>query len=285
MRLQTRTYLCGSVRVRASASDASGNLIPSSKAQSSAPRPSPAEITTSGGSLLGFDVPAAVALLVLVNCGCFVAAAVGKSVTVASLAINPISVKWWAFASSAFVHQNVEQLGCNMFLLFFFSQMVYRELGGVGVWFSYVLCGLGANLSSWFLLAGTAKAKATALLGLASSGGTLGLCLAAVILSYRPTLTYFLGVALTMNFVGRLLLNAPLAGIAAAAGTTATTPTTQNTTQVLTSYLTDPVGQSLALMKGLKRSALDPGNTWVLGAVAAALLVVLLARLPDGDPE
>ena len=92
---------------------------------------------------LGFDVPAGVAALVLLNCAAYAAAVVFQSPAAASLMINPSDVKWWSFATSAFVHHNLEQLGCNMFVVFFFSQMVYRDLGAVGVWFAYLLAGIG----------------------------------------------------------------------------------------------------------------------------------------------
>ena len=49
----------------------------------------------------------------------------------------------WSFLTSALVHHDVEQLGRNMFIVFFFSQIVYRDLGAVGVWFTYLLAGLG----------------------------------------------------------------------------------------------------------------------------------------------
>ena len=49
----------------------------------------------------------------------------------------------WSFLTSALVHHDVEQLGRNMFIVFFFSQMLYRDLGAVGVWFTYLLAGLG----------------------------------------------------------------------------------------------------------------------------------------------
>lgn len=35
----------------------------------------------------------------------------------------PLLMGRWAFATSAFVHQNLEQLGRGMFIVFFFSQV------------------------------------------------------------------------------------------------------------------------------------------------------------------
>lgn len=99
----------------------------------------------------GFDVPAGVAVLVLLNCAIFAAATVFQSPAAASLTINPNNVQWWSFVTSAFVNHNVEQLGRNMFVVFFFSQMVYRDLGAVGVWFAYLLAGIGNPESNVFV--------------------------------------------------------------------------------------------------------------------------------------
>lgn len=55
-----------------------------------------------------------------------------------------------SFLTSALVHHSAEQLGRNMFIVFFFSQMVYRDLGAVGVWFTFLLAGLGECLY-WYL--------------------------------------------------------------------------------------------------------------------------------------
>lgn len=126
------------------------------------------------------------------------------------------------------------------------------------------------------------------MLGIAASGGALAVCLSSLALSFRPTLGYLMGAALTLNFLSGFMLNAPLSGAVGAAGGLAGAASAQGTataTGTLVSVARDPVGALLAAAKGLQGSALDPGNVWVLGAVVAAAVVVLLARLPDPDAQ
>ena len=115
------------------------------------------------------------------------------------------------------------------------------------------------------------------MLGVASSGGTLGIFLAAMALSSRPSLAWLLGAALSGNFVLGMLLKAPASAAAAAAAAA----TAQQPQAPLLAYLSDPVALVGALVRSLKSSAASPGHSWVVGAVAAAAVVVLLARLPD----
>jgi hypothetical protein len=56
---------------------------------------------------------------------------------------------------------------------------------------------LGANISSWAFLAGTAKVKALSMLGVASSGGALGIFLSAMALSFTPSLAWLIGAGLS----------------------------------------------------------------------------------------
>ena len=56
---------------------------------------------------------------------------------------------------------------------------------------------LGANISSWAFLAGTAKVKALSMLGVASSGGALGIFLSAMVLSFKPSLAWLIGAVLS----------------------------------------------------------------------------------------
>lgn len=113
------------------------------------------------------------------------------------------------------------------------------------------------------------------MLGVASSGGTLGIFLAAMALSCRPSLAWLLGAALSGNFVLGVLLQAPASAAAAAAA--ASGPPQAS----LMAYLGDPIALVGAMVRGLKSSAASPGHSWVVGAVAAAAVVVFLARLPD----
>jgi hypothetical protein len=65
-----------------------------------APSRSPAQpAVSSARDYQGFDVPAGVAALVLLNCALFAAAAVFKLSAVSSLAINPSAVSWYGLNS------------------------------------------------------------------------------------------------------------------------------------------------------------------------------------------
>lgn len=139
----------------------------------------------------------------------------------------------------------------------------------------------GANLSSWAFLAGTAKVKALSVLGVASTGGALGVFLAALALSFRPSLAWLLGVMLSGNFVLGMLLRSPASAAAAAALTSSSASTSAQLPAAWAALLGDPTALVGALLKSLKSSAASPGNSWAIGAAAAAAVVVFLARLPD----
>eukprot|EP00195_Chlamydomonas_chlamydogama_P011892 CAMPEP_0202891216 /NCGR_PEP_ID=MMETSP1392-20130828/1331_1 /ASSEMBLY_ACC=CAM_ASM_000868 /TAXON_ID=225041 /ORGANISM="Chlamydomonas chlamydogama, Strain SAG 11-48b" /LENGTH=300 /DNA_ID=CAMNT_0049574901 /DNA_START=30 /DNA_END=932 /DNA_ORIENTATION=- len=246
--------------------------------QAPAPTPGPrapaaAPAAPAGGAALGLAASTGVAALVLLNCGVFLAATLaatlGKSPLAASMAINPSAVKWWSFITSAFVHHNLEQLGRNMFVVYFFSQMVYKDLGSIGVWFTYLLCALGANLASWWWLPGAAKAKATTMLGLASTGGALGIFMAALVLSFRLSLGWLVGAAVCCSFVLLNLLYNPHM-LANGASTLATSTAGSS-------------GSVAGWLGGFKSGMLAPGMAWTWGALAGAAVVVLLARLPDPE--
>ena len=94
------------------------------------------------------------------------------------------------------------------------------------------------------------------MLGVASSGGTLGIFLAAMALSCRPSLAWLLGAALSGNFVLGMLLKAPASAAAAAAAAA----TAQQPQAPLLAYLSDPVALVGALVRSLKSSAASPGT-------------------------
>ncbi|GAX82868.1 hypothetical protein CEUSTIGMA_g10294.t1 [Chlamydomonas eustigma] len=274
------------LHVNASKGSGDGGLVPDLQKYNmgSTPSRNPAPLAAStAGDSQGFDIPAGVAALVLLNCALFVAAIAFKSSAVTALAINPSAVSWWSFISSAFVHHNFEQLGRNMFILFFFSKLVYRDLGAVGVWFTYILGAVGANVSSWVFLAGAAKVKAVSMLGVASSGGAMAVFLASMVLSFTPSLAWVMGVILSGNVILGMMLQAPVSAAAAAAAKSASS-SSQGMISPLSSLVTmDPVAVAKAVFRSMEQTAVSPGNSWVLGAAVAAAVVVVMARLPDPD--
>jgi hypothetical protein len=142
----------------------------------------------------------------------------------------------------------------------------------------------GANASSWMFLAGTAKVKALAMLGVASSGGAMAVFLAAMVLSFRPSLAWVIGVILSGNFIMGLMLQAPVSAAAAAAAAKSTSSSAQGLMSPISSLVNmDPVAVAKAIFKSMEQTAVSPGSSWVIGAAAAAAIVVMMARLPDPD--
>jgi len=56
--------------------------------------------------------------------------------------------KWWQLLTSTFCHGSRSHLSGNLFLLLLFGRSVEDELGSLGLIFSYVFCGVAANLIS-----------------------------------------------------------------------------------------------------------------------------------------
>mmetsp|Transcript_30615 Transcript_30615/g.45303 ORF Transcript_30615/g.45303 Transcript_30615/m.45303 type:complete len:198 (+) Transcript_30615:399-992(+) len=59
---------------------------------------------------------------------------------------------WWQLITSTFCHADRSHLSGNIFLLLLFGRSVEDELGSIGLLFSYLFCGVVANLCSLFLL-------------------------------------------------------------------------------------------------------------------------------------
>ncbi|PNH09018.1 hypothetical protein TSOC_004362 [Tetrabaena socialis] len=147
------------------------------------------------------------------------------------------------------------------------------------------LASPAANLTAASAL-GAKAASSTALLGVAASGGCAGVALAALVLTARPSLRWLMGATLAVQFTLPALLAAPVpyapaaAGNAAAAGATALA-------RLFPAWVLGPVGEQ-ATNAGAGGSGLgafvaalkSPAMSWLWGAAAGALLVVLLARLP-----
>ncbi len=140
-----------------------------------------------------------------------------------------------------------------------------------------------------------AKVKAgTALLGLGASGGCAGVAIAALLLTARPSLRWLLGAGLAVQFTMPALLATPVpfspavGGGAAAAGQSALTA-------LLPGWLLGAMGggggatAGVAAAGGGGGSGLgaflaalkSPAMSWLWGAAAGALIVVILARLPE----
>ncbi|KAG2432185.1 hypothetical protein HXX76_009105 [Chlamydomonas incerta] len=236
------------------------------------------------------------AALIALNALIFAGAALAKLPPIAALALYNANGTWWQFATSAFVHANVAHLSRNMFLLWIWGSALRREVTGPGVWFTYVLCALGANMAAVYGLGVKAKAG-TALLGVAASGGVAGVALAALLLTARPSLRWIMGAALAVQFTLPALLAVPVPYMPAAAGGAGAAGAAV-LTKLLPGWVLAGAGEQLAGAGGgagaLGLGAAGGGNgvggflaalkapamSWLWGAAAGALLVVVLARLP-----
>jgi len=86
---------------------------------------------------------------------------------------------WWQFVTSAFCHANWEHLSGNAFMLLVFGKAVEQEEGALGVWASYLFCGLGASVASYLLLPATSGGGllggGASVVSLGASGAVFGL--------------------------------------------------------------------------------------------------------------
>ncbi|KAG2439115.1 hypothetical protein HYH02_006637 [Chlamydomonas schloesseri] len=233
------------------------------------------------------------AALIALNALIFAGAALAKLPPIAGLALYNANGAWWQFATSSFVHANVAHLSRNMFLLWIWGSALRREVTGPGVWFTYILCALGANMAAVYALGAKAKAG-TVLLGVAASGGVAGVALAALALTFRPSLRWLMGAALAVQFTLPALLAAPVPYMPAAGGGAGAAGSAV-LTKLLPGWVLAGAGEQLAGgalglgagagagaggLGGFVAALKAPAMSWLWGAAAGALMVVILARLP-----
>lgn len=75
---------------------------------------------------------------------------------------------WYQFVTSTFCHADWNHLSSNLFFLYVFGKLVEEEEGSLGVWVSYIVTGVGANLVSWLVLPRSA-------ISMGASGAVFGL--------------------------------------------------------------------------------------------------------------
>ncbi|EFJ28985.1 hypothetical protein SELMODRAFT_146877 [Selaginella moellendorffii] len=78
------------------------------------------------------------------------------------------SPRWYQFITATFCHGNWGHISSNLFFLYMFGKLVEEEEGGFGLWASYIVTGVGANLLSWLLLPGN-------VVSIGASGAVFGL--------------------------------------------------------------------------------------------------------------
>ena len=112
--------------------------------------------------------PTAVYALLVANIALFVADKVLRLGAVRKLYLYHTGWAWWQPLSATFCHASRAHLSGNAFLLLLFGRSVEDELGWGGLLFSYVFCGVLANLLSLAMLP-------AATVSLGASGAIFGL--------------------------------------------------------------------------------------------------------------
>ena len=154
--------------------------------------------------------------------------------------------QWWQFVTSAFCHASWEHLNGNLFLLLIFGKSVEEEEGFLGVWASYLICGVGASIASQLLL--PAHAGGATVVSLGASGAVFGL--------------FAVSVLVKLSWDWRKLLESAILG----------------------TFVVDRVWSELAVTTqggGIGASGVNH-VAHLAGALCGVLLIVTLARLGKG---
>jgi len=75
---------------------------------------------------------------------------------------------WYQFITSLFCHASWSHLSGNLFFLYIFGKIIEEQKGSGALIASYLICGIGANLMSYFLLSAQT-------ISLGASGAVFGL--------------------------------------------------------------------------------------------------------------
>ena len=157
---------------------------------------------TSGTSRVGYD---GVFALLFINFALFAMdhwLAIGA---VKTLYLNHARPTWWQFVTSTFCHANWAHLSSNIFFLYIFGKLVEEEEGAFGVWMSYIVTGVGANVASWLLLpksvGGVLGIGGAATVSLGASGAVFGLFAVSVLVKLKFNWRRILEVVILGQFV------------------------------------------------------------------------------------
>ena len=124
---------------------------------------------------------------------------------VKTLYLNHAKPTWWQFATSTFCHANWAHLSSNIFFLYIFGKLVEEEEGAFGVWMSYLVTGIGANVASWLLLpksvGGVLGIGGAATVSLGASGAVFGLFAVSVLVKLSWNWRRLLEVVILGQFV------------------------------------------------------------------------------------
>ncbi|GIL68561.1 hypothetical protein Vafri_21820 [Volvox africanus] len=121
-----------------------------------------------------------------------------------ALYLNHARPQWWQFLTHMFCHGNLAHLSGNLFNLCVFGKMVEETEGSLGVLFTFLVCGLGAALATFFLTPATSNGHVTVSVG--ASGAIFGLFAVSVVTRLRWNLKQLLEAAVLGQFVVRQVL-------------------------------------------------------------------------------
>ncbi|XP_024029943.1 rhomboid-like protein 11, chloroplastic isoform X2 [Morus notabilis] len=90
--------------------------------------------------------------IILLNLGIYAADHVFQVRAIKDLYLYHGYPEWYQFLTATFCHADWRHLSSNLFFLYIFGKLVEEEEGNFGLWLSYILTGVGANLVSWLIL-------------------------------------------------------------------------------------------------------------------------------------
>ncbi|CAA7025931.1 unnamed protein product [Microthlaspi erraticum] len=90
--------------------------------------------------------------IILINLGIYVADHFFQVPSIKALYLYHNFPEWYQFVTATFCHANWNHLSSNLFFLYIFGKLVEEEEGNFGLWLSYIVTGVGANLVSWLVL-------------------------------------------------------------------------------------------------------------------------------------
>jgi len=106
---------------------------------------------------------------------------------------------WYQYLTSMFCHGSWMHLSGNLVFLYLFGKLVEEQEGSLGVWVSYIVSGLGANVISVLFLSGGAA--------LGASGAVFGLFVVSVLIRLSWSVRRLLEVLILGQFVVMQILN------------------------------------------------------------------------------
>lgn len=139
-------------------------------------------------------------LMLMVNFALHTVAYFWNPTWVHSLALSHSSPKIWQFVTAAFVHANWDHLFGNAFSLLVFGRMVEEEEGALGLWVTYIICGISGNIASYLSSPGSAT------ISLGASSAVFGLFMVGVLTKLRPSVKQLLEAAILGSYVVKQVL-------------------------------------------------------------------------------